>query len=101
MTGLYRLTGTCYFYSGFLPSVFLCVKTGLTVYLHYWLKHYQENKRLTVIIDHLRDSVTNEKRKSSDTEKENSVLNMEISKVHERLQEAENVIFKFTMQLQS
>ena len=52
----------------------------------------EENKRLTVIIDHLRDSVTNEKRKSSDIEKENSVLNMEISKVHERLQEAKNVI---------
>ena len=48
-----------------------------------------------MIIDHLRDSVTNEKRKSSDIEKENSVLNMEISKVHERLQEAENVILNF------
>ena len=44
------------------------------------------------MIDHLRDSVTNEKRKSSDIEKENSVLNMEISKVQGRLQDAENVI---------
>ena len=52
----------------------------------------EENKQLAVMIDHLRDSVTNEKRKSSDIEKENSVLNMEISKVQGRLQDAENVI---------
>ena len=52
----------------------------------------EENKQLTVMIDHLRDSVTNEKRKSSDIENENSVLNMEISKVQGRLQDAENVI---------
>ena len=52
----------------------------------------EENKQLTVMIEHLRDSVTNEKRKSSDIENENSVLNMEISKVQGRLQDAENVI---------
>ena len=33
-TGLYRLFRICCFYSGFLPCVFFCVKTGLTVYLH-------------------------------------------------------------------
>ena len=52
----------------------------------------EENKQLTVMIDHLRNSVTNEKRKSSDIENENSVLNMEFSKVQGRLQDAENVI---------
>ena len=52
----------------------------------------EESKQLTVMIEHLRDSVTNEKRKSSDIENENSVLNMEISKVQGRLQDAENVI---------
>ena len=52
----------------------------------------EENKQLTVMIDHLRNSITNEKRKSSDIENENSVLNMEFSKVQGRLQDAENVI---------